>query len=81
MQWLPHLEKNPLNDLTSNLCLLTAQPQDYGAHGTQDTFTKLALTSRCGTSLVVLTDELKHTSLLETKVQMGSIQAGICELA
>lgn len=39
-----------------------------------------ALTSRCGISLVILTDELKHTSLLKTKEQMGSMQAGICEL-
>lgn len=80
MQWLPYLEQKPFSDWSSNLCLLTAQRQDYEAHGTQETFTKLALTSRCGISLVILTDELKHTSLLKTKEQMGSMQAGICEL-
>ena len=43
-------------------------------------FTKLWLTSRCGISLVFLTDELKHPSLLETTEQTGSIQDGIYEL-
>lgn len=80
MEWLPYLEEKPFNDLSSNLRLLTAQPQDYGAHGIQDTFTKLALNSTCGISLFILTGELKHTSLLNTKEQMGPIQAGFCEL-
>lgn len=80
MQWLPYLEQNPLNDLSSNLGLLTSQPQDYGAHGIQGTFTKLVPTSGCSISLIILTYELKHTGLLKTKEQMGSVQAGICEL-
>lgn len=72
------MEQKLFNDLLCNLCLLIAQA--YGAHGIQDTFTKLWLTSRCGISLVFLTDELNHTSLLETTEQMGSIQDGIYEL-
>lgn len=80
MQWLPYVEQKLFNDLSSNLCLLTAQPQDYGANGTQNTFTKLAFTSRCDISLVILTDELKHTSLLKTKEKTGSLQGEICGL-
>lgn len=74
------MEQKLFNDLACNLYLLIAQPQAYGAHGIQDTFTNPQLTSRCGINLVFLTDELKHTSLLETTKQMGSIQDGIYEL-
>lgn len=78
MRWLPYLEQKLFNDLLWNLRLLIAQA--YGAHGIEDTFTKLWLTSRCGISLVFLSDELNHTSLLETTEQIGSVQDGIYEL-
>lgn len=71
------MEQKLFHYLACNICLLTAQPQAHRAYGIQDTFSKSCdLTSRCGISLVLLGDELRHTNYLETAEQMGSIEDG-----